>query len=32
MAATALASGLPVYTRTGQDLAGLEGLIDLVVL
>ena len=31
-AATALASGLPLYTRNGQDFAGLEGLIHVVVL
>ena len=32
IAATALASGLPLYSRNGQDFAGLEGLIDIVVL
>lgn len=32
IAATALAGGLPLYTRNGQDFAGLEGLIVIVVL
>lgn len=32
IAATALASGLPLHTRNGQDFAGIEGLIDIVVV
>jgi|SRR6185295_5950495 len=31
IAATALAHGIPLYTRNGKDLEGLEGLIDLRV-
>ena len=32
VAATALAGGLPLYTRDPQDLRGLEGLVEVVVL
>lgn len=32
IAATALASGLPLYTRHGADFAGLDDLIEIVVL
>ncbi|MGH3658670.1 MAG: type II toxin-antitoxin system VapC family toxin [Micromonosporaceae bacterium] len=32
IAATALAHDLPLYTRNGDDFAGLDGLIDIHVL
>ena len=32
IAATALAAGLPLYTRNGGDFAGLEGIVDIHVL
>ena len=32
IAATALAAGLPLYTRNGGDFAGLEGLVDIHVI
>lgn len=32
IAATALAAGLPLYTRKGDDFLALEGLIEVVVL
>ncbi len=32
IAATALATGLPLYTRNGEDFQAIEGLIDIVVL
>jgi predicted nucleic acid-binding protein len=32
IAATALAAGLPRYTRTGDDFLALDDLIEVVVL
>jgi hypothetical protein len=32
IAATALAAGLPLYTRNGDDFSGLEGLVDIHVV
>jgi predicted nucleic acid-binding protein len=32
VAATALAAGLPLYTRDAADLQGLEGLVEVVVV
>jgi predicted nucleic acid-binding protein len=32
IAATALANGLPLYTRNGDDFVGLDGLIDIHVV
>jgi hypothetical protein len=32
IAATALAAGLPVYTRHGGDFRGIESLVDVVVV
>ena len=32
IAATALAAGLPVYTRNGDDFLGLEALVEVVVV
>lgn len=32
IAATALAHGLPLYTRNGDDFTGLDGLIDIHVV
>jgi predicted nucleic acid-binding protein len=32
VAATALAAGLPLYTRNAQDLSGLEDLLEIVVV
>lgn len=32
IAATALAAGLPLYTRNGEDFRAIEGLVDIIVL
>lgn len=32
IAATALAAGLPMYTRNGEDFQPLDGLVEVVVL
>lgn len=32
IAATALATGLPLYTRNGEDFRAIEGLVDIIVL
>lgn len=32
IAATALATGLPVYTRNGDDLRALDGLVEVIVV
>ena len=32
IAANALASGLPIYTRNGRDFEGLDGLVEVVVV
>jgi predicted nucleic acid-binding protein len=32
VAATALAAGLPLYTRNGDDFLALDGLVEVVVL
>jgi len=32
IAATALANGLPLYTRNGDDFVGLDGLVDIHVV
>lgn len=32
IAATALAAGLPVYTRNGRDFEALDGLVEVVVV
>ena len=32
IAATALATGLPLYTRNGEDFRAIEGFVDIVVL
>ena len=32
IAATALAAGLPLYTRNGEDFQAIEDLVDIIVL
>lgn len=32
IAANALATGLPLYTRNGDDFQGLDGLVDVIVV